>query len=88
MLLALTSAIVYPDKLLAWLSDRTGRCFTRWHVFILASVSIGLMIIAIIFFLPVCYKLDRITPFLMVGLLAAMRFGGWLTARIFGFDDD
>jgi hypothetical protein len=83
MLLALTSAIVYPDKLLGWLSDKTGRSFTRRQMVALMAVSIGLMTVAIIFFLPVCYRLDRITPFLMVGLLGAIRIGGWLMARAF-----
>src|ERR1700733_9120536 len=87
-LLALTSAIVYPDKLLEWLSAKTGISFTRWHVIILALASISLMTIAIIFFLPVCYRLDRVTPFVMVGLLAIMRIGNWLAARIFGFGDE
>jgi hypothetical protein len=43
VLLALAAAIVYPDKVLEWLSERTGRVFGWFHVMVLEGIAITSM---------------------------------------------
>lgn len=45
VLLALAAAIVYPDKVLDWLSERTGRAFGRSYLILIEVLAIALMIV-------------------------------------------
>ena len=83
----LAGAIIYPDKVLEWLSDKTGRAF-GWLLLILFELgAIGLIALAMFLMMPVCPKLVWWEPFLMVGLLAAIRIGVWLALQLFDLDD-
>ena len=84
---SLAGAIVYPDKVFEWLSDKTGKTFGWLHLVVFELAAIGLMALAMFLIMPICPKLVLWEPFLMVGLLAAIRFGVWLALQFFGLDD-
>jgi hypothetical protein len=88
LLLGLAAMIVYPDKILDELSDRTGREFGWQYVLVLEAVAIGLMIVAMHLLTPRYPKLTWWLPVLFVGGIAAIRFLMWRVVRMFGFDDD
>jgi len=87
IIFALAGAIVYPDKILEWLSDKTGKVFGWWHLIFLELVAIGSLIVVMLLLLPSYPKLDWWEPVLFVGLLAAIRIGVWVAMQIFGLDD-
>lgn len=87
IVLPLAAAIVYPDVVLDWLSEMTGKILGWWHLLAVELAAIGLMIVAMVLLMPVYPKLDWWYPLLMVGLIAAVRFGVWLVTRLFDFDD-
>ena len=87
-LLFLVSLIVFPDKILDWIADKTGRSLTRFHIVIIEVLAIGLLVLMMIFILPICYKLDRLTPPIMLVILGVMRLCLWLSTQISGSDDD
>ena len=85
--LAVAGAIVFPDKVLEWVSDRTGKIFGWWHLIALDLLAVGTMIVATVILLPVYPKLNWWEPLIFVGVLAATRLGVWLAVKLFGFDD-
>jgi hypothetical protein len=87
VVLSLAGAIVYPDHVLEWWSDQTGKTFGWLHLIVLELVAIGLLALAMYLLMPICPRLVWWEPVLMVGLLAAIRFGVWLVLQVFGLDD-
>ena len=83
----IAAAIVYPDKVLDWIGERTGRAFSWRHVVWLEVVAIGLMIIAMTLLMPVYPKLQWWYPLLFVGMLALIRGIMWLVIEMLGFHD-
>lgn len=87
VLVALAAAIVYPDKVLEWMSERTGRAFGWFHVVVLEVVAIALMGVTMLGLMPMYPKLEWWHPVLYVGMLASIRvITRWVT-RLFGFND-
>ena len=87
VLVALAAAIVYPDKVLDWLSERTGRAFGWFHVVVLEVVAIALMGVTMLVLMPMYPKLEWWHPVLYVGMLASIRvITGWVT-HLFGLND-
>ena len=87
IIVALAAAIVYPDKILEWLSDATGKIFGWGHLVLLEVVTIGLMMLAMVLLMPTYPALVWWKPVMMVGVLAVIRIGVWLVVQMFGFDD-
>ena len=87
VLIGLAAAIVYPDRILEWLSERTGRVLGWLHLILIEVAAIGFMIVAMMLLMPVYPKLAWWHPMLYVGLLALIRIIMWLVTKMFGFDD-
>jgi hypothetical protein len=87
IILGLSAAIVYPDKVLGWIEDRTGRAFGWRHIILLEVISVGLLILVMTLLISVYPRLDWWYPVLFVGLLAVVRVMMWLALQFFGFDD-
>jgi hypothetical protein len=87
VLFGLAAAIVYPDKILEWLSERTGRALGWLHLILIEVIAIVLMIVAMVLLMPVYPKLEWWHPALYVGMLAAVRAVMWCVSQMFGFDD-
>ena len=86
-LVALAAAIVYPDKVLEWLSERTGRAFAWFHVVVLEVVAITLMGVTMLVLMPMYPKLEWWHPVLYVGMLASIRVITVCVTRFLGFHD-
>ena len=89
---ALAGAIVYPDKILLWISDVREKVVRWWHYFMLELLAISSIIIATILFLPIYSQVKRWplkwwAPFVWIGFLAITRTGVWLVVKLFDFDD-
>jgi hypothetical protein len=72
-IIALAGAILYPDKILRWLSEKTGRIFRWWHLVLLELAAIGLLILAMYVLMPIFPKLAWWEPLFYVGLLTVIR---------------
>ena len=87
ILVGLAAIIVYPDKVLEWLSERTGRELGWLHLILIEVVAIGLTVIAMVLLMPAYPKLEWWYPILFVGMLALFRIVIWFIKQMFGFDD-
>ena len=87
VLIGLAAAIVYPDRILEWLSERTGRALGWLHLILIEVVAIMLMVVVMVLLMPVYPKLEWWHPMFYVGSLALIRFIMWLVTQMFGFDD-
>src|SRR4051812_43879095 len=87
LLIGLAAAIVYPDKCLDWIGERTGRAFGLRHVVFLQVVAFGLLIIAMILLMPVYPKLHWWHPLVFVGMLGLFRVIARFITALFGFED-
>ncbi len=87
VLVALAAAIVYPDKVLEWLSERTGRAFGWFHVVVLEVVAITSMGVTMLWLMPMYPKLEWWHPVMYVGMLASIRAITGCVTRMFGFND-
>jgi hypothetical protein len=87
IIVGLAAVIVYPDKVLDWIGDRTGGVFGFRHVVYIEVVAIGLMFVVMTLLMPVYPKLEWWYPLLYVGLLGLFRFFMSIVIGMFGFDD-
>lgn len=87
VLIGIAALIVYPDKVLEWAGERTGRSFGWLHLILLEVIAIALMIGATLWLMPMYPKLEWWRPLLFVGMVAAFRVVLWAVTRMFGFDD-
>jgi hypothetical protein len=83
----LAVVIVFPDKVLGWISDRTGREFGLWHIVWLEIIAVGLIVIAMTLLMPVCPRLNWWYPFLSIGAFVLVRGIRWLVIEMLGFHD-
>jgi hypothetical protein len=85
--IGLAAAIVYPDRILEWLSEQTGRAWGLLHLILVEAIAIGLMIAAMILLMPIYPRLEWWHPLFHVGMLAGIRTLMWCLSRMIGFDD-
>ena len=86
-LVALAAAIVYPDKVLEGLSERTGRVFGWFHVMVLEGIAITSMCVTMLVLMPMYPRLEWWHPVLYVGMLASIRVITVCVTRFLGFHD-
>ena len=77
--------IVYPEKFLDWISDRTGREFGWLHIVLLEIIAVGFIIFAMALLMPAYPKLVWWYPLLLIGALALVRGIRWFVIELFGF---
>lgn len=82
--LGLAAIVVYPDEVLDWMSERTGKAFGWGHLLLLEVLSLAAMAAAMVLFRPAFYWWY---PLLFIGGLAALRALHWFYAKLFGFRD-
>jgi len=87
LFLILALAIVYPDKFLDWLSERTGRLWDLRHLAAFEMLAIGTTIGAMLLLMPHYPKLHWWHPALFVGMIAVFRLLHWFVIKLFGLDD-
>ena len=87
IVVGLAAVIAYPDKVLDWISDRTGREFGGRHIVWLEIIAVGFMVIAMMLLIPVYPKLDWWYPLLIIGAGGLVRGIQWLVIEFFGFHD-
>ncbi len=83
----LAAVIVYPDKVLDWIGERTDREFGWPYVVLLEAVAIALMFVAMALLMPAYPRLEWWNPLLFVGILATIRAITWFVDEWFGFRD-
>ena len=87
IIVALAVVIVYPDKVLDWIGERTGYAFDWRHILVLEGITVGLMMAAMALLMPMYPRLHWWEPLLFTGFFALLRFFMWCVARLFDFDD-
>lgn len=87
LLIALAGAIVYPDRVVEWLSRLSGRVLGLGSFILVEVAAIVGMVGAMLMLLPTYPKLVWWHPILYIGALAFARLGMWCVSRFFGFDD-
>lgn len=85
--LGLAAAMVYPDKILEWMSARTGRALGWGHLILIEVVAVVLAVVAVVLLMPMYPRLEWWHPLLCVGLLAMIRAITALVTSFFGFGD-
>jgi hypothetical protein len=84
---AIALAIVYPDVVLGWLSERTGKAYGWLHLMGFEIIAVAVMTGTMMALMPHYPKLTWWQPLLFVGMVTAFRFLMWVVVKIFGFDD-
>lgn len=87
IILGLAAVIVYPDKVLDWIGEHTGRVFGWWYIVLLVVVSIGLMFIVTPLLLREYPSLKWWLPLLYVGIWGLVRIVVWFLTDLFGSRD-
>jgi hypothetical protein len=85
--LGLAAVIVYPDKVLEWIDDQTGKVFDWRHLVWLESIAVVLGIVAMTLLMPVYPVLQWWYPLPFVGIFALFRGIMWVVLELFGFHD-
>jgi hypothetical protein len=83
----LAGVIVYPDKVLDWVGERTGRVFGLRHVVYVEVIAIGLLLIVTTLWIPVYSDLPWWYPLAFVGFFGLLRFMTSIVAGMFGIGD-
>ena len=87
VLAAIAAAIVYPDVVLEWLSERTGKSYGWIHLMVFEILAVTAMAATVWVLMSNYPKLDWWRALLFVGMITAFRFLMWVVIKIFGFDD-
>jgi len=82
--IGVAAAIVYPDKILNWLSDRINFEYSLWHIILVEIIAITVIIRAYIKLILVFSDLSWWLPLFAIGLLSIMRFLQWFIQEIIG----
>ena len=85
VILAMAWVIVFPDKLLNFISQHTNRSFDSRHLLILEVPVLVLMVIFMTLIMPVYPSLQWWFPVFLVAVLAMIRGIGKIVQAIFGF---
>ncbi|MBI5773287.1 MAG: hypothetical protein HZA89_06035 [Verrucomicrobia bacterium] len=88
IIFGLSIMIVFPDKVLNWIGERTGKAFGWWHIVLLEIIAVGLLIIAMTLLMPIYPKLYWWYPLLCIGVSGVIRMLMWFISEMFGFDDE
>jgi hypothetical protein len=84
VILALAVAIVYPDKILEWIGDRTGWSWGWRHLVIFEVAMIALVCLLMFWLMPLYPRLTWMTPMVCVGMVAFFRFLVWFIMDMTG----
>lgn len=82
---ALAAAIVYPDKLLVWVGEKTGQEFTRNHAILAGSASLGLLAVTSLALAHHASHFVWWSPLLHIGGLAFIRWLSWMLRDLLGY---
>ena len=85
--IGLAAVVVYPDKLLNWLGERTRRTFGWRDVVLVEMLAIGTCAAFIALFSTPDSALKWGRFLVAVGALATIRAVRWAVARIFGLNE-
>ncbi|HMJ90385.1 MAG TPA: hypothetical protein VK530_11240 [Candidatus Acidoferrum sp.] len=86
-ILALAAAIVYPDRVLDWIGERTGKAFGWTHVVLVEVFAVALLFGLMTWLIPRYESLTWWKPLLFIGVLGLFRALMWCVTEFFGFDD-
>lgn len=83
VLFGFSLAIIYPDQLLLWIGQQTGRPFALWSLIVVEIIAMPLMVIAtklLMTFYPAIDWWDMLT---YIGAVALLRFLYWISESVF-----
>lgn len=81
--LGLAALIVYPDKVLGWAGQRSGRTITRWHIAIFEPIAVCVMIAVGLLLMAIHPRFDWWVPIACVGGMGLVRFLYWVGTIVF-----
>ncbi len=87
IIVALAAVIVYPDRVLDWIGERTGRAFGWRHVVLVEVVAVALTFVVMALLMPAYPRLQWWYPLLFAGILGLFRGIKWCITELFGFND-
>ena len=85
--IAVATVIVFPDRILDWIGEHTGRVFTLRHIIWLEVLAIGSMMILTTLLAPHYPKIQEWYPLAIVGIMVVFRLIWSLLVGMFGADD-
>lgn len=85
--LLLAFVIVWPDMVLDWISERTGKAYGFWHIVLVEVLAVGLIVVALALLMPVYPRLQWWFPLVPVGFLALFRLILWIMLQFLGTSD-
>ena len=80
-------AIIYPDTVLNWWSERFQRRWGWWHLIAYEVLLIGVTVVGVLLLMPVYPKLAWWKPLAFVAAVGLYRWLMWLVMKAFNFDD-
>jgi hypothetical protein len=83
IMIGLASAMVYPDYVLFWINQKTGRKFSATFVVLLEVVAVALMAVAIKVFMPIYPMVEWSDIWLYIGVLCGVRIFYWICETLF-----
>jgi hypothetical protein len=87
VIIGIAAAIVYPDKVLDWIGDRTGWSFKWPHVLLVVLIAAAAMWLAMLCLMPLYPRLHWWQPLLSTGMLTIFRLLMALVVEIVGLKD-
>jgi len=86
--LPLAAAFVFPDFVLDFIGENTGKSFGRWHLIFVEIIVACLMTVATILLQNYYAALPWWLPLVYVGILAVFRALTRFAKDLAGFNDD
>ena len=83
VLLGLASAIVYPDQLLLWIGQQTGRKFEVWAIIVVEMVAVPLIAIATKLLMTFYPAIDWWDMLICLGTVGLLRIIYWVGNTLF-----
>lgn len=87
ILVPMAVAIVYPDRVVEWLSETSGKIMGIRSLIAVEVVGLLGMFLAMEILMPNYPHLHWWYPVMMVGMLGFVRLGVWCARQLFGLDD-
>jgi hypothetical protein len=87
LILGLAAAMVYPDKVVEWIGERTGKAVGWLHIVLFEILAITLMIVAMTLLMPAYPRLEWWYPLVFVGVIGMLRVALLFVRSLFGVDD-
>ena len=79
--------IVYPDRMLDWLSGRTGKVYGFRHIVYIEACGVPVLCVFHWITISTTSRISEWAPLLAVGFVATFRVLAWMITELLGFGE-